>query len=126
MDGRGVRTGARRSPELLGDSPAWNDVVRALPRVAESELPVLVLGETGTGKELIARAVHALSPRRRSGFVAPQLRGHARQPDRERAVRSRARRLHRCGGRPRPGCSTPRTGARCSSTRSATPARCSR
>jgi transcriptional regulator with GAF, ATPase, and Fis domain len=38
--------------------------------VAESELPVLVLGETGTGKELIARAVHALSPRRRSGFVA--------------------------------------------------------
>src|SRR5437867_2011012 len=57
-------------PELLGESPAWHEVLRALPRVAESELPVLVLGETGTGKELIARAVHALSPRKRFGFVA--------------------------------------------------------
>jgi len=57
-------------PELLGDSPAWREVCETLPRVAESELPVLVLGETGTGKELIARAIHALSPRRRRGFVA--------------------------------------------------------
>jgi len=57
-------------PELMGEAPAWIEVVRALPRIAESGLPVLVIGETGSGKELIARAVHALSPRRRQGFVA--------------------------------------------------------
>jgi two-component system response regulator HupR/HoxA len=64
-EGRGIVP-----PEMLGESPAWREVCRALPRVAESELPVLVLGETGTGKELVARALHALSPRRRAGFVA--------------------------------------------------------
>ena len=57
-------------PELMGESQAWAEVVRALPRIAGSGLPVLVVGETGSGKELIARAVHALSPRRRLGFVA--------------------------------------------------------
>ncbi len=57
-------------PELVGEHPAWREVLRALPRMAESELPVLVLGETGTGKELIARTLHALSARKRQGFVA--------------------------------------------------------
>ena len=57
-------------PELLGESSAWREVCRALPRVAESDLPVLVLGETGSGKELVARAVHALSERRARAFVA--------------------------------------------------------
>jgi transcriptional regulator with GAF, ATPase, and Fis domain len=56
--------------ELLGESPAWRDVQRALPRVSQSDLPVLILGETGTGKELVARAVHALSARERRAFVA--------------------------------------------------------
>ena len=55
-------------PDLLGESPAWREVVRAIPRIAESDLPVLVLGETGTGKELVARAVHALSARRSASF----------------------------------------------------------
>jgi transcriptional regulator with PAS, ATPase and Fis domain len=58
------------APELLGDSPTWREVCRSLPRIAESDLPVLVLGETGTGKELVARAIHALSSRRARGFVA--------------------------------------------------------
>ena len=57
-------------PELLGESPAWREVCRALPRVAESDLPVLVLGETGSGKELVARAIHGLSARRDRAFVA--------------------------------------------------------
>ena len=60
----------RDAPELVGESPAWTAVVQALPGIAASELPVLVLGETGTGKELVARALHALSPRRRRSFVA--------------------------------------------------------
>uniref|UniRef100_A0A832MMH3 Sigma-54-dependent Fis family transcriptional regulator n=1 Tax=Eiseniibacteriota bacterium TaxID=2212470 RepID=A0A832MMH3_UNCEI len=59
-----------QAPELLGESPAWRAVVEALPRIAASDLPVLVLGETGTGKELVARALHALSARRSRGFVA--------------------------------------------------------
>jgi transcriptional regulator of aromatic amino acid metabolism len=84
--------------QLQGDSPAWREAKSLLPRVAESDLPVLLLGETGTGKELMARAVHALSPRRRRAFVAMNLRSHARQPDRERVVRPRARRVHRRGG----------------------------
>ena len=56
--------------DLLGDSEAWREVCRALPRVAESGLPVLVLGETGSGKELVARALHRLSARRARAFVA--------------------------------------------------------
>jgi transcriptional regulator with GAF, ATPase, and Fis domain len=57
-------------PVMLGRSPAWRAVCEALPRVARSGLPVVVLGETGTGKELVARAIHALSGRARAGFVA--------------------------------------------------------
>ena len=57
-------------PDLVGDSPAWRELVERLPAVATSGLPVLLLGETGTGKELVARALHALSARRRHAFVA--------------------------------------------------------
>jgi transcriptional regulator with GAF, ATPase, and Fis domain len=57
-------------PELIGESPAWRGLVDQLPKVAASGLPVLLLGETGSGKELVARAIHALSARRRQPFVA--------------------------------------------------------
>jgi two-component system response regulator HupR/HoxA len=57
-------------PELVGESGAWRALVEQIPRVAASGLPVLLIGETGTGKELVARAVHALSSRRRQPFVA--------------------------------------------------------
>ena len=57
-------------PELVGDSPPWRELVARLPAVAASGLPVLLLGETGSGKELVARALHGLSPRRRQPFVA--------------------------------------------------------
>ncbi len=68
----GTRTDVQEfdTAALLGESPAWREVKQALPRIAESDLPVLILGETGTGKELVARAIHELSTRRRSGFVA--------------------------------------------------------
>jgi two-component system response regulator HupR/HoxA len=58
------------APELVGESGAWRALVEQIPRVAASGLPVLLIGETGTGKELVARAVHALSSRRRQPFVA--------------------------------------------------------
>ncbi|TMQ73810.1 MAG: sigma-54-dependent Fis family transcriptional regulator [Candidatus Eisenbacteria bacterium] len=56
--------------ELLGESPVWREVCSTLLRVAESDLPVLVLGETGSGKELVAREVHRLSTRSTRAFVA--------------------------------------------------------
>ena len=45
-------------------------IIKILPQVAQSESTVLIQGETGTGKELLARAIHKLSPRRDKPFVA--------------------------------------------------------
>ncbi|MEO5616906.1 MAG: sigma 54-interacting transcriptional regulator [Candidatus Eisenbacteria bacterium] len=61
--------GAERA-SLIGESFAWLEVMEMLPRIAASDLPVLIQGETGCGKELVARAVHTMSTRRREGFVA--------------------------------------------------------
>ena len=55
---------------LIGESSAWLEVIGMLPRIAASDLPVLIQGETGCGKELVARALHTFSTRRREGFVA--------------------------------------------------------
>lgn len=56
-------------PEIIGSSPAMQEVYRTTRRVAGSNASVLLLGETGTGKELVARAVHRLSHRRAGPFV---------------------------------------------------------
>ena len=55
---------------MIGQSPAFEEAVRVAERVARSDLPVLVTGENGTGKELMARAIHDHSPRREKSFVA--------------------------------------------------------
>jgi len=55
--------------EIVGDSPAWQRVLRQAEIVAPTDSTVLVLGETGTGKELIARVIHNLSGRRTRTFV---------------------------------------------------------
>src|SRR5262249_35596529 len=52
-------------------NPAMQDIVRRARQVAETETPVLLLGETGTGKERLARAIHAWSPRADGPFVTP-------------------------------------------------------
>ncbi len=56
-------------PGIIGDSSAMLEVYRITRQVARSKASVLLLGETGTGKELIARAVHDLSERRSKPFV---------------------------------------------------------
>ena len=61
---------ARRFGELVGESLAIREVFAVLERVAASDATLLVEGETGTGKELVARAVHEASARRRGPFVA--------------------------------------------------------
>ncbi len=55
--------------ELVAESPAMQGVLRRLARFASSEAPVAVLGETGTGKEVVARVLHANSPRAKHPFV---------------------------------------------------------
>jgi transcriptional regulator of acetoin/glycerol metabolism len=61
---------ARRFGELVGESLAMREVFAVLERIAGADATVLVEGETGTGKELVSRAVHDASPRRRGPFVA--------------------------------------------------------
>jgi transcriptional regulator with GAF, ATPase, and Fis domain len=56
-------------PGLIGGGPAMERVYQLTRKVAESNASVLLLGETGTGKELIAKAVHTLSPRGSGPFV---------------------------------------------------------
>ncbi|RMH88124.1 nitrogen regulation protein NR(I) [Lysobacter pythonis] len=55
---------------LIGHAPAMRALFRAIGRVAQAPLNVLITGETGTGKELVARALHAESPRAGAPFVA--------------------------------------------------------
>lgn len=57
-------------PGITGASPAMMTVVAALRKYAPVDLPVLITGETGTGKEVAARALHKLSPRRDHPFAA--------------------------------------------------------
>ena len=54
---------------LLGDSPQMQDIFNRIRRVAPTNATVLIQGETGTGKELVARAIHNLSPRGNAKFV---------------------------------------------------------
>jgi transcriptional regulator with GAF, ATPase, and Fis domain len=56
-------------PGLIGSGPAMEKVYQLTRRVAQSNASVLLLGETGTGKELIAKAIHTLSPRGSGPFV---------------------------------------------------------
>lgn len=58
-----------RFPQIIGNSPAHKLALADVERVAPTDSTVLILGETGTGKELIARAIHDLSARRRQPFV---------------------------------------------------------
>ncbi len=74
--------------EIVGDSPALRKVLRSVESVAATDSTVLILGETGSGKELIARAIHRLSPRHTrplikvncvalpAGLVESELFGH--------------------------------------------------
>src|SRR3990167_7561698 len=57
-------------PEMLGQAPAMQDVFRAIGRLSQSNVTVMITGESGSGKELVARALHKHSPRGNCPFVA--------------------------------------------------------
>jgi two-component system nitrogen regulation response regulator GlnG len=58
------------APEMLGQAPAMQDVFRAIGRLSQSQVTVLITGESGSGKELVARALHKHSPVADGPFVA--------------------------------------------------------
>jgi len=61
---------SERTPEIIGEAPAMQEVFRAIARLARSHITVLINGESGTGKELVARALHRHSPRAAQPFIA--------------------------------------------------------
>ncbi len=67
--GTGLRQAKHTFASFVGASPAATEVKRQARRAAQSSSPVLLLGETGTGKELLAHAIHAASPRAAGPFV---------------------------------------------------------
>jgi DNA-binding NtrC family response regulator/PAS domain-containing protein len=67
---RALQTGPRVAGTLLGESVAMRDLRHEIARIATLDATVMIEGETGTGKELVARAIHDASPRKHKPFVA--------------------------------------------------------
>jgi len=65
----GARTTRFRYEEIIGESEALKQMLHIIDRVAVSDVPVLLRGESGSGKELVARAIHRNSPRAQRPFV---------------------------------------------------------
>jgi two-component system nitrogen regulation response regulator GlnG len=65
-----VEQSISETPEILGQAPAMQDVFRAIGRLSQSNVTVLITGESGSGKELVARALHKHSPRASQPFIA--------------------------------------------------------
>jgi DNA-binding NtrC family response regulator len=62
-------------PNLIADAPSMRPVIEMIQRVAPSDANVLITGENGTGKSLIAQALHALSPRASHGMITVNMGG---------------------------------------------------
>jgi two-component system nitrogen regulation response regulator GlnG len=63
-------TALEETPEIIGQAPAMQEVFRAIGRLSRSHATVLINGESGSGKELVARALHRHSPRGDKPFIA--------------------------------------------------------
>ena len=105
---------------LVGDSPAIQAVRSTIRRVADTDLAILILGENGTGKEVVARSLHYGSRRRKRAVHRRQLRVAHRDAARKRTVRPREGRVHRRPRSPGRQIRSRPPAARCFSTRSAT------
>ena len=105
--------------DILTRSPALQKVLRTLEKVAGARTPVLIEGESGVGKELLAQHLHRLSPRAAQGVRGPQLRGGARRPCSRASCSATSAGPSRAPPTRSRGSSRWRTAARCSWTRSA-------
>ena len=105
--------------EIVGEGPSLRAVLKQVETVAPTDSTVLITGETGTGKELIARAIHNLSPRRERTFVKVNCAAIPTGPARIGIVRPRARRLYRSDRAAHRPVRARATAARFSSTKSA-------
>lgn len=65
-----IRIAPIQTTEIIGESPAMQEVFRAIGRLTQSHITVLINGESGTGKELVAHALHKHSPRKNQPFIA--------------------------------------------------------
>ena len=90
-----VLTVEQHQDEIVGRSDAMQQVFKMIGRVAASDAPVMITGESGSGKELVARAIHNYSARSEKSFLGYQLRGHTGESVGKRAVRTRERVFHR-------------------------------
>jgi two-component system nitrogen regulation response regulator NtrX len=81
--------------QMIGESYAMAKLREQVAMAAPTNGRVLIIGENGTGKELVARNIHGMSRRRSAPVRRSQLRGDSRGADRERALRSRPWRVHR-------------------------------
>jgi DNA-binding NtrC family response regulator len=71
LENLALKIGARSpDPAYVGVSPAWRTLMTTVEKIAPAGAPVLIQGETGSGKEIVARHLHALSPRRGHPFLA--------------------------------------------------------
>jgi DNA-binding NtrC family response regulator len=84
-----------RAPGMVAESRAMKAVLELVDRIAPSDANVLITGEHGTGKEVVARRIHAMSHRAGKPFVPVNAGRAQRGRVRERAVRPREGRLHR-------------------------------
>jgi len=91
-----LRGRARSDFAMIGKAAAMRAIFDKVAKTAPSSGRVLITGENGTGKELVARAIHEHSKRADGPFVKLKLRGDPERADRERAVRTREGRLHGC------------------------------
>ena len=81
--------------KLIGTSPAIQQCKMMIAKLARSQAPVLVSGESGSGKELAAHLIHDLGPRADGPFIPGQLRRHSNRTDGKRVFRTHERQLYR-------------------------------
>ena len=93
---------ADEPPIIIADD-GMRELHRIVDLVAKGDLSVVLLGETGTGKDVLADAIHRRSPRSGSAYVRLNCAALPDAAARERALRLRARRVHRAPSRPKPG-----------------------
>lgn len=83
-------------PVFESKSPSMQNIISILPSVAESSSSVLIQGETGTGKEVLARTIHVLSPRKNKPFIAVNCGALPESLLESELFGYKKRRLHRC------------------------------